>query len=249
MDKTWAIILGGSSGLGLASALELAKQGFHIFIVHRDRKSNMAPLQESIKVMREMGVEVRTLNKDALKTETIAEVISMLPKRSVKVLLHSIAKGTVKPMQELSIDDFRITLDAMALSWWEWTSALIAAEAFAEGAQNLAFTSEGNNRVWKGYGAVSVAKAALEAIMRQMAVEYGPLGIRTNCIQAGATDTPSLRHIPNYEVLLKHAEKRNPLGHVTTPEAVGKVVAMLCSKDSNWVNGTIIKADGGESLC
>ncbi|MDC8004223.1 SDR family oxidoreductase [Aureisphaera galaxeae] len=246
--QKWAVILGGSSGLGLASARALAKEGFHICLVHRDRKSEMETLQLAIAEMESLGVQVKSFNRDALKLETLNEVVEALPNNSVGVLLHSIAKGTVKPLSHISLEDFKITLDAMALSWWQWTAALVAEGKFAEGAQNLAFTSEGNTRVWKGYGAVSVAKAALEALMRQMAVEYAPHGIATNCIQAGVTDTPSLRHIPGYDALLKSAAQRNPFSKVTTPEAVGGVVVALCKEGAGWINGTVIKADGGESL-
>ncbi|MBX2827344.1 MAG: SDR family oxidoreductase [Flavobacteriaceae bacterium] len=244
----WAVILGGSSGLGLASAKALAKEGFNICIVHRDRKSSSDLFSKEIGHLEALGIAVRTFNKDALKNETMKEVAESFSKNSVHVLLHSIAKGTVKELSQLTMEDFKITLDAMALSWWEWTSVFVRQELFAEKARNLAFTSEGNSRVWQGYGAVSVAKAALEALMRQMAVEYASHGLRSNCIQAGITDTPSLRHIPGYELLLQSAQKRNPMSQITTSEYIGNVVAAICREDSHWINGTIIKADGGESL-
>ncbi len=253
LKNNWAVVLGGSSGLGLASAKALAKAGYHICIVHRDRKSNLDVFQAHISEMEQYGVQVKTFNKDLVKQETLADVMEFIPKQSVGVLLHSIAKGAVKALyghgETLSLEDMKITLDAMAFSWWQWTAAFIDNGLFAKNARNLAFTSEGNKRVWKGYGAISVAKAALEALMRQMAVEYAPLGITTNCVQAGVTDTPSLRHIPGHDTLLQHAARRNPFSKATIPEAVGNAVAMLCTEGAQWVNGTIIKVDGGESLC
>ena len=81
-----------------------------------------------------------------------------------------------------------------------------------------------------------------------MAVEFAPLGIRANCIQAGVTDTFSLSLIPNYEELKNHALQRNPNNELTTPEKVAGVVYLLCKKEAGWINGTIIKVDGGESL-
>lgn len=249
----WAVILGGSSGLGLASAKSLAALGLNICIVHRDRKLEMTTFNAEIAEMKQLGVTVLSFNKDALKKETLIEVTQSLPKQSVHVLLHSIAKGTVKPMygqdDTLTLEDFKITLDAMALSWWQWTAHFVTNHLFSNYARNLAFTSEGNDRVWKGYGAVSVAKAVLEALMRQMAVAYAELGITTNCIQAGVTDTTSFRHIPGHDILLKNTEKRNPFSRATTPEDVGNVVTALCQEGTQWINGTIVKADGGESLC
>jgi NAD(P)-dependent dehydrogenase (short-subunit alcohol dehydrogenase family) len=99
-----------------------------------------------------------------------------------------------------------------------------------------------------GYAAVSVAKVALEALMRSIALEFAPLGIKANCLQAGVTDTESFRMIPNSQQIKKTAEKRNPMGRITTPEDVANAAYLLCLKESAWINGSILKADGGESL-
>ena len=124
---------------------------------------------------------------------------------------------------------------------------LIQQNKFSETIQNLAFTSEGSSKAWKGYGAVSIAKASLESLMRQMALEYAPLGIRSNCIQAGATLTKAFEQIPNSSQLAEAAKKRNPFKRLTTPKDVANVVGLMCSDKAQWINGTIIKVDGGES--
>lgn len=249
----WALILGGSSGLGLATAHKLAAQGMDICIVHRTRKSNLPQLNEELQKMKDAGVEVIDFNKDALKDETIKLVLASIPKNTCKLLLHSIAKGSLKTMQAaqlnmLSISDLDITLHSMATSWYEWTQALIIKDIFSENARNIAFTSEGNTKVWPGYGAVSAAKATLEALMRQMAVELAPLGITTNCIQAGTTLTPSFKLIPGSETLTEIAKKRSPFNRLTSPEDVANSVYLLCKEEANWINGTVLTVDGGESL-
>ena len=250
---TWAIILGGSSGLGLATAHKLAAHGMNICIVHRDRKRALPELEKELRCIEATGVKVLTYNKDGLLAETMAEVISSLPKHRVKVLVHSIAKGSLKPMNKnngdtLSKTDLDITLHAMGTSWYLWTNALIEANVFTENPRNIAFTSEGNSKVWSGYAAVSAAKATLEALMRAMAVELAPLGIRTNCIQAGATRTTSFDMIPGSEQLAEMAQKRNPFQKLTQPEDVANAVYLLCRDEADWINGTVLKADGGESL-
>lgn len=249
----WALILGGSSGLGFASAKKLASHGMNICIVHRDRKNDQANLETVFEELRSMNIEILMFNKDALLTETMEEVISVIPKGKLMLLLHSIAKGSLKPMliddgKALTKEDLDITLYAMGTSWYSWTQALIKINRFSKEARNIAFTSEGNTTVWPGYGAVSVAKATLEALMRQMAVELAPLGIRTNCIQAGATQTPSFNMIPGSEHLAKIALQRNPFNRLTKPEDVANAVYLLCKEEANWINGTILKVDGGESL-
>lgn len=249
----WALILGGSSGLGLASAKKLATAGMNICIVHRDRRSNIPAFEEEVKEMKALGVSVKTFNKDALNSDIRNEIIAGLPKNSVKLLLHSIAKGSLKPMISseetiLSKEDFDITIHAMATSWYEWTQALIKSDLFTGNSRNIAFTSEGNTRVWPGYAAVSAAKSVLEALMRNMAVELASLGIRTNCVQAGTTATASFEMIPGSDELAERSIERNPFKRMTHPEDVANVVYLLCKNQANWINGTIVKTDGGESL-
>lgn len=251
-DK-WAIILGGSSGLGLASAIKLASHGMNICIVHRDRKTAMSSFATEIESMKGLGINVITFNKDVLKPETTTEVISALAKGSVKVLLHSIAKGSLKPLissnkDELTREDFTITINAMALSWIDWTKELIESNRFSADARNIAFTSEGNTKALKYYGAVSAAKATLDSLMRQMAVEFAPLGITTNCIQAGVTRTSSFDRIPGSDQIAKYTIQRNPFQRLTTPSDVANVVYLLSKDEAQWINGTIVKVDGGESL-
>jgi NAD(P)-dependent dehydrogenase (short-subunit alcohol dehydrogenase family) len=254
LNGKYALILGGSSGLGLASAKKLASEGMNICIVHRDAKKNLPAFKAEVKEMEAHGVTVKTFNKSALTPETQKEVIATLPENSVRLLLHSIAKGSLKTMRGdenelLKKDDLDITIHAMGTSWYLWTQALIKDNRFSKKARNLAFTSEGNSKAWAGYGAVSAAKSVLEALMRNMALELAPLGITSNCVQAGTTETPSFMVIPGSDKLAAMAQKRNPFKRLTTPGDVANVVYLLCKDEADWINGTIVKADGGEGLC
>ncbi|MFC7357171.1 SDR family oxidoreductase [Jejudonia soesokkakensis] len=251
--KPYALILGGSSGLGLATAHKLAAHNFNICIVHRDRKSSLPKLAEEVKKMKAHGVEVYTFNKDAMSSETYAEVVASLPDQSVSVLIHSVAKGSLKPMHtqqgpELSKQDFDLTIHSMATSWYEWTKLLLKQNKFSQDVRNIAFTSEGNTKVWPGYGAVSAAKVTLEALMRNMAVELASVGIKSNCIQAGTTQTASFAMIPGSDQLADAAAQRNPFQRMTTPQDVANVVYLLTREEAKWINGVILKVDGGESL-
>jgi enoyl-[acyl-carrier protein] reductase III len=131
---------------------------------------------------------------------------------------------------------------------YDWFKAIFDKKLFAEDARVLSFTSEGNTKPWKNYAAVSAAKVTLEAISRNIALEFAPFGIRANCIQAGVTNTASLNMIPGSETIKEHTLKRNPFGKLTTPKAVANVVYLLSKEEASWINGTILKVDGGESL-
>lgn len=256
--KGWALILGGSSGLGLATAKKLAKNGFDIIIVHRDRKSDAVRIGANFEEISSEGAQLESFNMDAVNSEKRAEIIRSLKtvlknSQGIRVLVHSIAKGNLKPMRSeggrtLSNADFQLTVDAMALSLYDWVKALHEERLFAEDSRVISFTSEGNKKAWTNYAAVSAAKVVLEALTRNIALEFATAGIKANCIQAGITDTASFRMIPGHEALKKNALLRNPNGRLTTPEDVANVAYLLTTDEAQWITGTVIKVDGGESL-
>jgi enoyl-[acyl-carrier protein] reductase III len=154
-----------------------------------------------------------------------------------------------KFLKRLSVDDFNYTINAMATSLLDWSNAFLDGELFMKNARILGLTSEGNKKVWRGYAAVSSAKVVLESLVQHMALEYAPLGITANLIQAGVTDTPSLRMIPGSEVMMASSITRNPFGRLTTPEDIANIIYLLSRDEASWINGTTIVADGGEHLC
>ena len=249
----WAIIVGGSQGLGFASSKYLAEDGFNLIVIHRDFRTELDNIQQKFEDLKSNGIELIAFNKDATKQETIDSVFNMIKEQNlkVKVLLHSLAKGNLKLMtgdNPLNLNDFQQTIHAMGINFYEWSKALVESKCYTDHAKLIAFTSEGNTKVGLGYGAVSAAKVTLEAIMKQMAIEYAPLGFTSNCIQAGMTDTESFRKIPRADKLKAYTLKRNPFKRLTTPDDVGKVVSLLASEKANWINGCIIPVDGGERL-
>ncbi|MDR6301606.1 enoyl-ACP reductase FabI [Mesonia maritima] len=253
----WALILGGSSGLGLASAKKLAKHGLNIIILHRNRKADLPNIQQEFEEIKNEDIQLKTFNIDATNPEKIKEILIELKnvlaeKGKIKTLIHSIAKGNLKTMtgekNSLSATDFQLTIQAMAVSLFDWVQAIHQENLFAEDARVISFTSEGNTKAWKNYAAVSAAKVTLEAITRNIALEFAPFGIKANCIQAGMTDTFSFQQIPGSEQLKKVALNRNPNKRLTLPKDVANVVYLLCKDEAKWINGTIIPVDGGEHL-
>lgn len=259
----WALILGGSSGFGLATARKLARCGMSVAVVHRDRRGAMATVEREFAAIRESGGTLVTFNKDALDDTSRSEILDQLAERlgsgaKIRVLLHSIAFGNLKPLAPsvgaaepellLEDEDFARTVYSMGTSLSTWTRAVFERGLFAADARVLGLTSEGNQRVWRGYAAVSAAKAALEAMSRAIAVEYGAHGIRSNIVQAGVADTPALRHIPASAGMMSAARAKNPLGRLTEPEDVADVISLLCSDEARFINGALIRVDGGESI-
>ena len=115
------------------------------------------------------------------------------------------------------------------------------------GSSIIGISSLGSTRVLENYTLVGTSKAALEALVRYLAVELAPSGIRVNAVSAGVVETGALDHFPNREQMLD-AGKRNPVGRLVAPEDVAGAVAFLCSTDADMIRGQTLIVDGGWSL-
>ena len=301
----WGLILGGSSGFGLATAQKLAQHGMSLCIVHRDRRAALARIEPEFEKIRAAGARLVTFNTDALDPERRAVVLGELEEAlgtsgRVRLLLHSIAFGNLKLLTAeaprsagpgdalagrlglepsrlataadealgegddhayalasppaypdkhfLDEDDFARTIHSMGTSLLGWVQDLHARGLFASDARVLGLTSEGNEVAWKGYAAVAAAKVALESLARSIAVEYAPFGVRCNVVQAGITETPALAAIPGSTHLKAQARLRNPFGRLTTPTDVANAIYLLCRDEAAWINGAIVRVDGGEHI-
>jgi len=258
----WAIILGGSSGFGYATVKKLAKSGMNVALLYREPAFNEKPLLRQLETIAlEHSVTILPYNINALEAagreQFLQKFIVAVPcKRNVKLLLHSVARGNLKPListeldadeqETLSIEDIQMTTYAMSNSLLDWTRLLLKAGLFHEDGRIIGLTSEGAHKYWDSYAAVSLAKASLESLAKYMAVEFAPFGLKTNVIQAGVTETASLKKIPGSEKLLETGNKRNPMGRITTPEDVANVIYLLCTAEAFWINGSLIHVDGGE---
>ncbi|QQL49466.1 SDR family oxidoreductase [Mucilaginibacter ginkgonis] len=253
----WAIILGGSGGFGFASAEKLAAHGMNVAVVYREMAAaDKQVRQRFAHLAAKNNVEVLPFNINALTDDGRTAFMNQFSAKAgygnVKVLVHAIARGNLKSLTSagdestLTAEDIELTTYAMSNSLLDWANLLIGKKMFVENARIIGLTSEGSHKYWDGYAAVSMAKASLESLCTYMAVEYSKFKINTNVIQAGITDTFSLRKIPGHDQLIDMATKRNPYGRITQPQDVAKVVYLLCTDEANWINGSIIHVDGGE---
>lgn len=262
LENEWALILGASSGFGEACALGLAEAGMNIFGVHLDRRSTLSNVERIVQGIKNHGREAIFFNVNAADEEKRHEVVDAIQKRLneekepkfIRVLMHSLAFGTLKPLiartpgEAITKAQMEMTLDVMANSLVYWVQDLMARSLLARGSRIFAMTSAGGQRVWRTYGAVSAAKAALESHIRQLALELGPMGIAANAIRAGVTDTPALRKIPGHEEMIQMASRKNPGGRLTTPKDVADAVVHLSYPECGWITGNVIGVDGGEFI-
>jgi len=265
--QPWALILGASSGFGEATALALAADGYDIAGVHLDRKAGQQRVDELKRKIEAHGRRALFFNGNAADDEQRASVVAQLGEEFasrraaegspyVRVMMHSLAFGTLKPF--LSLDpgaainrkNMDMTLDVMAHSLVYWAQDVWRAGMFDEGSKIYAMTSEGSTRMIASYGAVSAAKTALESHCRQLAMEFGRLdaGVSVNAIRAGVTQTPALMQIPERDALIAHATAKNPSGRMTTVEDVAQAITALSREGTHWMTGNVIGIDGGELI-
>jgi enoyl-[acyl-carrier protein] reductase III len=257
----WALILGASSGFGEAVGSYLARAGCHIIGVHLDRRATMGNVERIQNEIKAFGREAWFFNinaaDEAKRTEVCNEIQRRFKERgkneTLRVVLHSLAFGSLKPLvgetpeDELNQKQIEMTTDVMGHSLVYWTQDLMRRKLIGQGGRIFAMTSTGSWAVWKGYGAVSAAKAALEAHIRQLACELGPRGITANALCAGVTDTPALRKIPDNDAMVQVALRKNPWHRLTRPEDVAAAIVALAQPSTYWINGNVINVDGGEA--
>lgn len=255
LAEKWAVILGASSGFGEANALACARAGANILGVHLDRRATMPNVERIVGAIEGMGRTARFFNinaaDEAARTETLDAMAAAIGPGNVRVVLHSLAFGTLKRYvgdDVINQKQMDMTLDVMAHSLVYWVQDLVGRGLLGAGGRVWAMTSAGGHRAWPAYGAVSAAKAALEAHIRQLAVELAPQKIAVNALQAGVTDTPALRKIPGNDQLIAHAQRMNPSGRLTTPDDVASALVALSGAGTGWMTGNVIRVDGGEDI-
>jgi NAD(P)-dependent dehydrogenase (short-subunit alcohol dehydrogenase family) len=264
--ERWAVVLGSSGGFGAAASKAWALAGFNIIGVHLDLRATVAAAHAVRDAIEATGVRVEFHNVNAADSEKRHEVIEATRvlfegRRAagadpfVAAFLHSLAFGATLPYlatgaggRELSQKQLEMTADVMAHSLVYWVRDLFHAGLLGNGSRLYAMTSEGAVLAVPTYGAVSAAKAALEAHVRQLALELMRHGITVNAIRAGVTDTAALRRIPGWEKLVAAASTRNPGGRMTRPEDVAEALVALATPGTHWMTGNVIGVDGGELM-
>ena len=252
----WVLLLGGSTGHGAATAKRLANDGYGVIAFHFDRGDAKKIAEQTIKEVNEITKgRCHYFNTNAASEETMDKYLPKIKEitkgESLKLLLHSIAFGTTtnffgeKPVTQRQMD---MTVHVMGNSLLYWTQKLHETGLLTSGSRIIGLTSEGNYLAMEGYGPVSVAKVAMEAIIRQIGWELGEIGITANAVQAGITPTRALTKITdNWEEWVESTKKRNPMRRTTTPEDVANTISMLLRPEADFINCSIIYCDGGES--
>ena len=240
-DGASVLVTGGSRGIGKAIALRFAELGAKRVAIGYLRNDRAA--EETAGELRAAGAEPVLLRGNVSSQRVVQEALELGP---FDVVVHNAATGVIGPALESQDKQWDWTLNANARAMLTLARAL--APKMQAGSSIVGISSLGSTRVLENYVLVGVSKAALEAVVRYLAVELAPRGIRVNAVSAGVVETGALDFFPNREKMISEGLERTPAGRLVEPRDVAEAVTFLCSEAAEMVRGHTLVVDGGFSL-
>jgi len=239
-------ITGSSRGIGKQLALRFAAEGANIVLNYFRNGDAAREVAEQIKAL---GREVLIVRANMAQEEKIMTLFKDIEEHfgRLDVYIHNAASGRNLPAMDVDTKGWDWTLNVNARAF------LIGAQHAAplmptEGGAMLALSSFGSDHVFPYYTTVGASKAALESIVRYLAIELAPRKINVNTISAGAVETDALSHFPEMDRTLAQIKQKMPYERMVTPDDIANLALFLCSKEAEMVRGQAVKLDGGITL-
>lgn len=240
------LVTGGSGDIGRALCAAFAARGarvaFTYFSNHEGMEQTCAAIAERSP---HAPVPIRCNLRDKGAPDEIAQA-ALEAMGAVDIFISNAASGVLRPAMELTDKHWDWTVNVNARSFLALTQRLVP--SMEAGGRVMALTSMGSVRAIENYAAVGASKAALEAVVRHLAMELGPRGITVNALSPGVVDTGALQHFPNREQLLQIAAMRTPNQRIATPEDVAQVAVLLASPLASMIQGQTLVVDGGYAI-
>ena len=240
-----ALVTGAARGIGRACALKLAKAGCDIIANYYNSHDEAEALCQEVRAMGRRAISVQG---SVGVPDSVAEMFEAIRNDfdRIDIVVSNAASGVLKPAMDMTLKHFRWCMETNAFA--VNLLAQHAAPMMKDGGRIVAMSSLGAQRAMPHYGFIGASKAALESLVRTLAQELGPRGIRVNTVSAGVGDTDALSHFPNRDQVLSEFAARTPAGPSLRPENVADAVYLLCLPEAAWVNGHTLIVDGGFAI-
>ncbi|MDX5340104.1 MAG: SDR family oxidoreductase [Cyclobacteriaceae bacterium] len=218
------VIIGGNSGIGKALADHLKSLGAATFLYSKS------------------GKETKPLDA----TQDFAEIPG-LPE-TIDGLVYCPGTINLKPFHRISLDEFKEEMEVNFFGAVRILQACMKGLKKSSQASVVLFSTVAVQTGMGFHAGISSAKGAVEGLVRSLAAEWAPAGIRINAIAPSLTDTPLAEKILSSPEKKEASDKRHPLGRIGRPEDIASATAFLLSDQSSWITGQVMHVDGGMSV-
>ena len=240
-----ALVTGAARGIGRAIATKLAQAGADIVVNYYNSHEEAEALCEQF---RALGRRAVALKASVSQPDSVDDMFTELRKHfdHLDIVVSNAASGVLKPALDMTLKHWRWCMETNAFALNLLTQR--AAPLMGAGGRIIAMSSLGSVRAMPNYAFIGASKAALESLVRSLAQELGPSGIRVNAVSAGVVETDALAYFPNRDELVASFKARTPAGPVLTPQDVAGAVYLLCLPEANMINGHTLFVDGGFAI-
>ena len=246
LDGKSALVTGGGSGMGKASAALLAQDGARVVIVGR-REDVLAAARDDLR-KQVPGAVIESFVGDAADGASVQAMIAFTHGLggTLDIIVNSIGGGTYKPL--LMFDEAEVMAEYRISAVSAFLLARHGVPLMKRGGSIVCVSSTAGARPCMGLGPYNMAKAALDMFVQVAALEFGSAGIRVNAARPGMTRSEGTAAMFDDPDLVRTFTEITPLGRVGVSDDLAKVIRFLAGPESGWVTGQVLAADGGQVL-
>ena len=244
-----ALVTGSARGIGRSCAIALAEAGADVVINYISSKDAAMDVGRQI---HEMGRSVAVIRADVSEREDVNEMIDEIKMTfgSLDIVVSNAATGGFRPLIATTEQNFEAAMNINVRPvLYLLQAALPLLELAEQRAKVIAISSHGSFLALPMYGTIGTSKAALESLMRHMALELGNKGINFNIVRSGLVPTDSTRRLPGADEMFAGREHKSMTGsRMLEAEDVANAVLFLASPLSDLVQGETLTVDGGAAV-